>query len=544
MGLLTALINNLNKTFDLLNNSISHILVYSSLEYLSKLFIIGCCKITDYQITRLTNREESNSYYDRFTTGYVQDILSTYKDILEQEMADSSKSFFCKALISLKNGIGVLWSIFRFQVNNLNYSFKVFNLAISSLKRINLKDEYDLENLLVPIFNSGGAYYRFNQDGLITCWHPSSVRIYGFQSNQVLQKSATSTFIPNKRSANFKVLCLDPEICALSLNVNINSKNEIFWVFSCNFRKKITNSETPEINSIVWKINSPKLISILIKFWYDLNKIKFRFVSFRFSDWIKTHLLYSKIKRELRKSLKEKKFSVVYQPQIDPNTNKVVAVEALVRWNTTLEEYRSPDFFIPFSEKYGLIEDIDLFVLTQACEEVKKWQKITGNDIKVAVNISGKHFENNLLVQQVGQIITQAGISPEILELEITETWFLKDIDTANSNLELLKNLGISTSMDDFGTGSTGWSSLTNKSFDTLKIDKSYISNLEDFEKITILKTMISMGKKLGFRLVVEGVETFEQEKFLKQIGCDSCQGYLYSKPLSADELLKYLNHE
>ena len=251
--------------------------------------------------------------------------------------------------------------------------------------------------------------------------------------------------------------------------------------------------------------------------------------------------MFIQFKKELEKAIIENSFIFEYQPLVNIQSNSVVGAEVLIRWNHPQKGLISPSIFIPFAEKYGLIEKIDLFVLNKACQQIKIWQEATGKNIKLSVNISRRHLESNEIVRQLEEIISKTAILPELLELEITETWHFKDTRKAFCNLKAIKSLGITTSIDDFGTGYTTWEDMNKESFDTLKIDRSYIFNLNNFKKINLLKIMILIGRQLGLRLVVEGVEAVDQLNFLRQINCDAYQGYLFSKPLSHDYFLQYL---
>ena len=237
----------------------------------------------------------------------------------------------------------------------------------------------------------------------------------------------------------------------------------------------------------------------------------------------------------LRSALKKNEFELYYQLQVNSVTQQVSGVEALLRWNHPDLGRVSPAHFIPMAEELGLIIEIDRWVLTQACQQRKIWQQMNFDCGRIAINISSQHFRHNL-VGSIEFALQKSGLSPSLLEIEVTESCFIENIKHASSTLQQIRQLGIKNSIDDFGTGFSSLSYLTQLPFDTLKIDASFISKLpDDLKQCQIVKSIIAMAKGLDFTLIGEGVETVEQAEFLTVNGCDIIQGYLYSIPENAD---------
>lgn len=250
------------------------------------------------------------------------------------------------------------------------------------------------------------------------------------------------------------------------------------------------------------------------------------------------------VESHLRRALNEEHGMFLnYQPQVNMHTGVVVGAEALLRWNIDGVIF-SPIEAIPIAEKSGLIIPIGAWVLRQACREAKRWQDMNLGGltpIKVAVNLSQKQFSQNL-PETIHGVICDVGLSPTLLGLEITES-FLAD----NSAFDILRDLresGMALSLDDFGTGYSCLSSLKNMPLDTIKIDRSFIHGLEDDgSSLAIVEMIIELARKLDMSTLAEGVESEGQAKILRSMGCSIAQGFLYSKPLSADEFVKFVGN-
>lgn len=250
-----------------------------------------------------------------------------------------------------------------------------------------------------------------------------------------------------------------------------------------------------------------------------------------------------KIENALHHAIENNELRLVYQPIIDLNHRKIVAVEALLRWTHPKYQNISPLFMIRIAEESGIINDIGEWVLKEACKQNKIWQDKGLAHIKVSVNVSAMQFEQEDFVATVEEVLFETGMDPKYLELEITETNIMDNVVEKMDKMKELKDLGISISIDDFGTGYSSLAYFTRFPIDTLKIDKSFISGmLKDENSETIVKTIINMGKSINLKLVAEGVETEEQLERLEEMGCDKIQGYLISKPLESKKIVELFN--
>ena len=243
-----------------------------------------------------------------------------------------------------------------------------------------------------------------------------------------------------------------------------------------------------------------------------------------------------KIESKLRKALERNEFVLHYQPKIELSTNRLVGIEALIRWNNKDLGFVSPADFIPVAEDLGLIVPIGEWVLREACAQCVEWQRLGFKDLSVAVNISPRQFKDPSFSDTVVNILKETGLGPYYLELEITES-IMEDIKKSRLVLEKLKQAGVKVAIDDFGTGYSSLHYLCHLPINTIKIDKSFVDGIHTSnEKVAILKTIIDMGRRLRFEIVAEGVERCDQAIFLLDNRCQVGQGYYFSKPLSVNE--------
>jgi len=254
-------------------------------------------------------------------------------------------------------------------------------------------------------------------------------------------------------------------------------------------------------------------------------------------------VMRSTLERELRRAISEKEFMLHYQPQVDPRTGKVRGVEALLRWRHPERGIVGPDTFIVVAEETGLIATIGQIVLIEACAQFSSWRE-RGVDLDyVAVNVSSRQFRQANFVQSVEAALQTYAVPAECLELEITESVLLSDADTVVAMLKQLKRLGVRISIDDFGTGYSSMAYLERLPFDTLKIDISFIRKIrKDGEGGTIAATITAMANSLGKSVVAEGVQTQAQLEFLRKLGCELVQGYIYSRPLPEQEVTAFVS--
>jgi diguanylate cyclase (GGDEF)-like protein len=249
------------------------------------------------------------------------------------------------------------------------------------------------------------------------------------------------------------------------------------------------------------------------------------------------------LERELRHAVQLQQFVLHYQPQIETTSGRLVGVEALVRWHHPARGLLGPDKFIPTAERTGLIVPIGQWVLAQACAAAEAWRAHTGRDVRVAVNLSPAQFHHRQdLAEMVATTLSDSLLPPRLLELEITEGVLLQHTDANLDTLRRLKELGVCIGMDDFGTGYASLACLRRFPFDLIKIDRSFIRDLEhDPEAQAIVRAAVSLSQSLRMRCLAEGVETEEQLQFLELEGCVEVQGFYFSRPVSAGEIGRML---
>jgi diguanylate cyclase (GGDEF)-like protein/PAS domain S-box-containing protein len=248
---------------------------------------------------------------------------------------------------------------------------------------------------------------------------------------------------------------------------------------------------------------------------------------------------YLQMETCLQSAIENDELKLFYQPKLDIKTSRISSMEALLRWNSPVLGKVSPDLFIPLAEETGLIWKIDEWVLKQACTQNIKWNEWIG-PLRVAVNISALQFSHPNFVIMVENILRETGLTPELLELEITETTIIENTEECLNNVKKLKGIGILVSIDDFGTGYTSLNYLKKFPFDCLKIDQSYVRELlKNKEDMAIVKTIIALAHELQLKVIAEGVEDKEILDCLVQLGCDEIQGYFVSYPLPPLEFEK-----
>lgn len=244
------------------------------------------------------------------------------------------------------------------------------------------------------------------------------------------------------------------------------------------------------------------------------------------------------LETSLHRAIERGEFALHYQPKIVIASGRICGVEALIRWNHPERGLISPDAFIPVAEECGLISPIGEWVLKRACQQTRLWQERFGLDISVAVNLSSQQFLQSRVDEMVLQALFEASLKPRLLQLELTESILMHDMSETVPLLNKLKGMGIGLAMDDFGTGYSSLSYLKRLPIDTVKIDRTFVADIEqDQDDAAICATIIAMAHTLGLQVVAEGVETEGQLEYLRAQGCDQAQGYLISKPVTAAEL-------
>lgn len=245
------------------------------------------------------------------------------------------------------------------------------------------------------------------------------------------------------------------------------------------------------------------------------------------------------LEKQLRRAGERSEFEMHYQPRIDLFTEEVCGCEALIRWRHPDGRLLYPNQFIPLAESVGFITEITQWVVRRVATQVKAWEAM-GHAIKVSFNISGKEFDDEFITM-LSRIIQEEQVNPALLEVEITETAALKDIEHSKFLVDTLNGLGVNVALDDFGTGYSSMTYIKKLRAGKLKIDRSFIEDIEDYEQKVVVDTMVQMGKRLNYRVNVEGVETSDQLNILRQLQVDEVQGWLFSKAVPADDFIQFV---
>ncbi|GLR12165.1 two-component system response regulator [Chitinimonas prasina] len=246
------------------------------------------------------------------------------------------------------------------------------------------------------------------------------------------------------------------------------------------------------------------------------------------------------LRESLMYALEKEQFELVFQPQVSTLDGRIHGIEALLRWHHPTAGTVSPAVFIPVLEDSGLIVEVSLWILRTACAQRMAWADILDDSVTMAVNLSARQFSDELICKHIQDVISDTGIPARWLEVEVTESTVIEDIDKGRRILEDLHKLGIRTAMDDFGTGYSALAYLKQLPLDVLKIDRLFVANLaNDTKDQAIARAIIGLAHELGMTLVAEGVETHEQYGLLSSMGCELIQGYLFSRPIPAIDFAK-----
>jgi len=248
------------------------------------------------------------------------------------------------------------------------------------------------------------------------------------------------------------------------------------------------------------------------------------------------------LENELHRAIEREEFLLYYQPKMDVRSEKVVGIEALIRWKHPARGMISPAEFIPLAEENGMIVPIGSWVLRAACEQYRDWRATGHPNTCISINLSNRQFGHKDLVETVTRALKDSDMDPRHLELEITESTVMRDPEKSIAILRQFKDAGILISIDDFGTGYSSLSYLRRIPFDILKIDRSFVMNIDASpDAAAIVRAIIAMAHSLKLKVIAEGVETEEQLAFLRALECDEAQGYLFSKPLPAGECIQFI---
>ncbi|PKA05248.1 hypothetical protein CH375_06185 [Leptospira ellisii] len=307
--------------------------------------------------------------------------------------------------------------------------------------------------------------------------------------------------------------------------------NELYVGISAGIARYPEDGPTSE--QLLWKAEAALNGSVA-------QGIQYSFFTPELNDRIKEKLT---LEKELRDAIAKDQFSVVYQPKVDLKTGALSGMEALVRWNHPQSGTVSPLQFIPLAEETGLIVDLGEWVLRKACIDLQNWKRKGLPGFRVSVNLSAIQFRKKFLTETILSILEETNTSPEELELEITESALAGDPVSTLEVLHSLHKSGITLSLDDFGTGYSSLSSLSQYPIHTLKIDQSFVKGLnEDSTNESIIKTILALAESLNLKTIAEGIESERQKELLTLQGCESGQGFLFSKPLPIESLESFVH--
>ena len=262
--------------------------------------------------------------------------------------------------------------------------------------------------------------------------------------------------------------------------------------------------------------------------------------NYQYYNSVMTELAFERVVMEasLRAALSNEEFVVFYQPQVNAKTDKIIGMEALVRWQHPTMGLVSPAKFIPLAERTGLIVEIDRYVMKTAMTQFTQWHNLGLDTGVLAMNLAVKQLQEKDFIQILKNLLVETGCKPHCIELEVTEGQIMTKPEDAIKILQQISDLGIELAVDDFGTGYSSLAYLKKLPIDKLKIDQAFIKDLpDDEEDIGITKAVIALAQSLNLEVLAEGVETKGQKDFLLEHGCENIQGYYYSKPIPADEL-------
>ncbi|MFL8710004.1 EAL domain-containing protein [Clostridioides sp. GD02377] len=324
---------------------------------------------------------------------------------------------------------------------------------------------------------------------------------------------------------------INNEICNLS--TNNSSKYKI--VISSGIYKITEKDDAQKIDLLIDRAN------IAAK----TKKEKYEHSYSFFNEETRNRLYNEKrLEDNMNKALEKDEFIVYYQPKYSLNDgNEIEGAEALIRWDSPEMGFISPIDFIPLFEKNGFIVNVDMFVFEEVCKTINKWINEGYTPVPISVNMSRVHLYRDNFIENITDLINKYNISPKFIELELTESVVFDNLDILINIMKKLKEIGFIISMDDFGSGYSSLNLLKDLPFDVLKLDRGFLIETTDTKRgKIIISKIVEMAKAINIKVICEGVETYEQVEFLKEIGCDKVQGYLFAKPMVLDEFEKRLN--
>lgn len=280
---------------------------------------------------------------------------------------------------------------------------------------------------------------------------------------------------------------------------------------------------------------------IAVKQAKDFGRNSYRFFSSEQHQLVKSRY---RMANDLHRAIEAEQFELYYQPKVTAAGRELVGVEALIRWNHPEQGFIPPDEFIPLAEDLGVIDQIGYFVLREAVQQCSSWWK-QGFEVPVAINVSAKQMQRRDIAEEILEVLEEFQLPSRLLSVELTETSFLHCLEETRGAINILRNAGVRIAIDDFGTGYSSLSYIRNMSLDVLKIDRSFLVNIESSEvDLSIVASIIDMSQAIGLEVVAEGIETETQFGLLRELNCDQIQGYLISKPMPATTFIDWYQNQ
>jgi diguanylate cyclase (GGDEF)-like protein/PAS domain S-box-containing protein len=483
---------------------------------------------TGYWQGEIWDKRKDSSVYPKWSTisqvknvhGEVIYHIATFLDISERKLAEERMQYLAyhDALTGLPNRsmLADQLHIAIETARNSNKRIAVLSLDIDRFKTVNdslghrIGDNLlrELSQRLKTYVNQKGMVSRFGGDGFIVLLP------------EVLDGSAI------RRTVNeiFSLIVEPFTYDGIELRITISMGISLFPIDGEDVDILLRNADTAMHRAKEEGRNRYQF------FTPDMNKI----VSERLS-----------LENDLRRALQQNEFVLFYQPQIDIQTHRLIGAEALIRWNHPEMGMISPADFIPISEETGLIIPIGQWVLQEACKQHRQWIAIEGMPMPIAVNISSVQFHHEDFMAMLVNTITECGMETKYLELELTESVVMRDMQLVSDKLQKIKDMGIQLAIDDFGTGFSSLNYLRYFPIDRLKIDQSFIRDLITTPvSQAIIESIIALGKNLNTKIIAEGVETIQQLNLLRAIGCQEAQGYYFAKPMAGDDFIKWCREQ
>lgn len=363
------------------------------------------------------------------------------------------------------------------------------------------------------------------------------------QMGKTLRKSLKNEIIGKAEGDNFFVLLEyedSEEVIRRACSISDNIENMRIWS-----RLKVN----PAVKTGIYFINNGDLDirAAIDRAYFAKSTLKNSYKSDYavYEDKIGSSLIeVKKIEDDMYRALNEREFKIYLQPKVNLQTGVISGAEALVRWEHPKFGLLSPDKFIPIFEKNGFIVNLDKFVFEEVCSNIRKWLRLGYDVVPVSVNVSRDHFLNSNFVREYNKIKEKYEISDKLVEIEITESVVFSN-DSEEEVFTVMRRFrddGFEISMDDFGSGYSCLGLLKEMPIDTLKLDKMFLNNIEEYSSQIIVSNIVNMAKNLNLNVVSEGVETSMQADFLRDIGCDMAQGFVFAKPVPVNEFEKLIS--